>query len=96
MAKYAYPAIFKAEKSGYSVSFPDISGCFTQGDTLEEAKYNAKDALCLMLYDMEEKGEAIPEASNLKEIQAKCKDISCIINCDTSDYRIHFKKLDLH
>lgn len=87
MAKYAYPAIFKAEKSGYSVSFPDISGCFTQGDTLTEAKDNAKDALCLMLYDMEEKGEAIPEASNWKEIQADKRDIVSLINCDTIGYR---------
>lgn len=87
MAKYAYPAIFKPEKVGYSVSFPDISGCFTQGDLFEEAKENAKDALCLMLYNMEEKGEAMPEASNLKEIQVNESDIVALINCDTLKYR---------
>ncbi|WP_295092654.1 type II toxin-antitoxin system HicB family antitoxin [Ruminococcus sp.] len=92
MAKYAYPAIFKAEKSGYSVSFPDISGCFTQGDTLEEAKDNAKDALCLMLYDMEEKGEAIPEASNFEKIKASERDIVSLINCDTLEYKEIFDK----
>ena len=88
MAKYAYPAIFKAEKSGYSVSFPDISGCFTQGDTLEEAKDNAKDALCLMLYDMEEKGEDIPEASNFEKIKESEREIVSLIDCDTLKYRI--------
>lgn len=92
MANYVFPAIFKSEKTGYSVSFPDISGCFTQGDTLEEAKENAKDALCLMLYDMEEKGEDIPKASNLKEIQADKSDIVSLINCDTIDYIDRFGK----
>ena len=32
-----YPAVFHPEAEGYSVSIPDIEGCFTQGDTLEEA-----------------------------------------------------------
>ena len=65
MAKYVYPAIFKSEKDGFSVSFPDISGCYSQGDTLAEAIENAKDALCLMLYDMEENGEVIATAGIL-------------------------------
>ena len=34
---------------GYSVEFPDIPGCFTQGDTLEEALSMAKEALELVL-----------------------------------------------
>lgn len=60
MAKYAYPAIFTQEESGYSVKFPDIDGCFTSGETLPEAMEMAEDALCLMLYDHEEDGEEIP------------------------------------
>lgn len=56
MAKYAYPAIFTPEVEGgifrgYSVRFPDLEGCFTQGDTLAEALLNAQEALALMLVD---------------------------------------------
>ena len=29
MSKYVYPAIFVKEENGYSVSFPDLEGCFT-------------------------------------------------------------------
>ena len=36
---------------GYSVEFPDIRGCITQGDTLEEALSMAKEALELTLED---------------------------------------------
>ena len=48
-----YPAIIKKQKDGkYSVSFPDFKGGkfglpVSCGDTLEEAKKNAKEALSL-------------------------------------------------
>lgn len=46
---FIYPAIFYTEESGYSVSFPDLPGCLTEGDTLKEAMENAKDAMALYL-----------------------------------------------
>lgn len=44
-----YTAIFKKEDIGYSVFFPAIDGCVTEGDTREEAIANAKKALALIL-----------------------------------------------
>lgn len=85
--KYAYPAIFTKEESGYSVIFPDVEGCATCGDTLPDAMEMAKDALCLMLYDYEEEGEAIPPVSDIKKIQADETDIVSMICCDTIEYR---------
>ena len=35
--KYFYPVIFEPEEVGVSVYVPDIPGCNTQGDSLEEA-----------------------------------------------------------
>lgn len=32
------------EEGGYIVSFPDLSGCLSEGDTIEEAIHNAEDA----------------------------------------------------
>jgi predicted RNase H-like HicB family nuclease len=37
----------------YSVNFPDVECCFTGGDNLIEAIENSKDALCMMLYELE-------------------------------------------
>ena len=61
-----YPALIKKEKDGkYSVSFPDFKGgkfglCVSCGDTLEEAKKNAEEALRLhiegLLEDVKYKG----------------------------------------
>jgi len=45
-----YVAKLTPENSGgYSVTFPDIPGCITQGDTKEEALKMAKEALELTL-----------------------------------------------
>ncbi|MDO7788671.1 type II toxin-antitoxin system HicB family antitoxin [Desulforamulus aquiferis] len=60
--KYIFPAIFQAcEEGGYCVTFPDLPGCITEGDTMEEAFYMAKDALLLHLWCMEDEGDIIPE-----------------------------------
>ncbi len=54
MMKYTYPALFCHEKKGgFSVSFPDISGCYSQGETRSEALEMATDALNLMLWEKE-------------------------------------------
>lgn len=48
MEKIIYPAIFHENKEGrrgYWVEFPDLPGCVTEGDTLEEAFLMAGDAL---------------------------------------------------
>ena len=67
MANYIFPAIFEAgyeHEQGYTVTFPDLPGCITEGDTLEESIYMAKDALAGYLSIMEENGEEIPAVSN--------------------------------
>ena len=81
--KYAYPAVFTKEDNGAdSVAFPDIEGCYTSGESLPEAIEMAEDALCLMLYDMEEENTAIPAASDLSSLPRKAPfSIRCISPC---------------
>ncbi|WIF94095.1 type II toxin-antitoxin system HicB family antitoxin [Caminicella sporogenes] len=67
--RYIYPAIFDYAEDGITVEFPDIPGCITCGATTEEALKNAKEALELNLYGMEEDGEEIPKASEPKDIK---------------------------
>ena len=59
-----------AEKmdGGYSVFFPDFPGLGSAGDTLEEARKNAKEGLIGHLELMIEDGESIPKASSLDKI----------------------------
>ena len=60
---YIFPAIFEQEEHGVSIFFPDLPGCLPCAETMEDAFQNAKEALQLHLYGMEEDGEAIPEPS---------------------------------
>ena len=55
--KYIYPAVFEKENDLYSVYFPDVEGCYTSGEGLEDAINMAEDALSLMLFHMEKKKE---------------------------------------
>lgn len=66
MAKYLFPAIFNPGddgSDGYTVTFPDLPGCITEGSDLQEAMIMARDALSGFLYGMEEDGEPIPTPS---------------------------------
>ena len=91
MKKYFFPAVFTSEDNdSYSVSFPDIPGCFTSGESLEEAFEMAQDALCLMLYDMEEAGKPIPAMSDIKSIALDDGQFVAVIECDTLEYRKFF------
>jgi predicted RNase H-like HicB family nuclease len=63
--KYAYPAIFNKEDSGYFVKFPDIQPCYTEGATLEEAVIMAKDVLESRIEVALERGEALPAPSDI-------------------------------
>lgn len=71
--RYIFPAIFEAvEEGGYCITFPDLSGCITEGDSLDEALYMAKDALELYLYNIEDDNEEIPEPTAPEKIET-CK-----------------------
>jgi len=64
-----YPAVFTKEDVGYSVSFPDLDGCYTQGDTLEEAMEMAQEALGLYLVSLEERNICINLPSELFDVE---------------------------
>ncbi|PDO10760.1 MAG: pilus assembly protein HicB [Candidatus Reconcilbacillus cellulovorans] len=70
MPKYVYPAIFDPnELGGYTVTFPDLPGCVTEGDTLEEALKMAAEAMALHLYGMERDGDEIPPPSDPSKVR---------------------------
>ncbi len=48
------------EVGGYSVVVPALPGCYTQGETFEEAERNAQDAIQLYLESLISHGEPIP------------------------------------
>lgn len=57
----------EAPEGGYSVSVPALPGCFTYGETIEEAISMAKEAVSLYIEELQARGEAIPDNSNVLE-----------------------------
>ena len=63
-----YPAKIALDEKdkAYNVSFPDLSGCFTYGESVAEAKENAKEALTVYLESIDLRKLKVPKASELK------------------------------
>jgi antitoxin HicB len=51
------------EGGGYVVSCPALPGCYSQGDTIDEALKNIEEAILLCLEDMMAQDEPIPDMS---------------------------------
>ena len=48
------------EGGGYLIEFPDLPGCMSDGETIEEAIANGEDAKCCWIAAMREAGRPIP------------------------------------
>ena len=69
--EYAFIAVLEYADDGINITFPDLPGCIScaeKGNT-EEALKNAKEALGLYLFGMEQDGESIPKSSAINEIK---------------------------
>lgn len=66
---YSYPAFFYFDPDGISIEFPDLPGCLPCADTQEEAFRNAKEALGIHLYGMEQDGDVIPDPTPISQLQ---------------------------
>ena len=62
--------IHKDAGSGYGVTVPDLPGCFSAGDTLEEAIESAREAIACHIEGLLMDGEPIPVRSSLEAHQA--------------------------
>jgi len=53
------------ESGGYIVSCPSLQGCYSQGETIEEALANIREAIQLCVDELRERGEPLPDSSNV-------------------------------
>lgn len=89
--KLVYPAVFyPEEEGGYSVIIPDLLGCCTQGETIEEALVMAQDAALGWLLAASEEKEDFPQATDRKDIKIEREDgfVSLLL----LDVESYFKK----
>ena len=86
--KSAYPIVMTQGKEFIVVFVPDFN-INTQGKDLPDAIEMARDAIGLMGIDMQDDGEALPEASSLADVRADAPSgsIVSLVDVDFSEYR---------
>jgi predicted RNase H-like HicB family nuclease len=65
--------IHKDQHSSYGASFPDLPGCISAADSLEDLRSMIEESLSLHIEGLLEDGDALPEPSTLDAI-VKSKD----------------------
>ena len=65
MNNYHFSAVIEKDDDGYFAFCPELEGCYTQGDTYEEAMENIIDAVRLHVKDRIESGEPIQKVESV-------------------------------
>ena len=88
MKEYIYPAIFHKNNDGsFTVIFPDLPGCITEGKTMGNALKMAQSALTQWIDFLHDEKESIPEASEYSTITPAEGEAVSLVQADTRDNR---------
>ncbi len=64
--RFEYPFVVRPlsaeDGGGYLIEFPDFPGCMSDGDTIDEAIENGKDAMTAWIAAMNEAGRSVPSS----------------------------------
>ena len=94
-----YPVVIHKDRSSdYGVTVPDLPGCFSAGDTMEDALVNVVEAIECHLEGLLFDGEIIPEAQSV-EVHQKNKDFRgvtwALVNVDLSRLASKAKRINI-
>ena len=69
--KLKYAVVFEQTPNNYSAYVPDLPGCISTGESLEDVQRTIREAINLHIEDMLELGEPLPEPKiSLEEAEA--------------------------
>lgn len=69
-----YPACIDSSPKGFGVVVPDLPGCFSAGDTLEEAMAMTEEAIVAWIETTIDAGQDIPKASSIAALRKAHKE----------------------
>ncbi len=80
--RYCYVAIFSYDEDGISIEFPDLPGCYPCADKedTDMALKNAKEALGLHIWGMEQDNEEIPQPTTITSLHLEDNQIAVLID----------------
>ena len=86
--EYIYPAIFHANDDGsYTITYPDLPGCISEGKSLGNAIFMAESALTQWIKYLIDKKQELPEASSVLNIETGYGDFVNLIRVEIKDGR---------
>jgi predicted RNase H-like HicB family nuclease len=65
MKTYRVSVVIEKDQVGYFAYCPELQGCYTQGESYEEALERIRDAVRLHIEDRLEAGEEIPQPESV-------------------------------
>ena len=76
MAEYVYPAVFHPNDDvSFTITYPDLPGCISEGKNLANALYMAQDALTQWIDYLLSKGRLLPSPS-----------LPAALNCEDDEF----------
>jgi predicted RNase H-like HicB family nuclease len=62
METFRFSVVIEKDEDGYFAFCPELQGCYSEGETYEEALITIRDAIRLHIEDRRECGEPVPQA----------------------------------
>ena len=85
---YIYPAKFSSNDDGsYTITYPDLLGCISEGKNLENAMVMAQSALSQWLEFLDSEKQDIPKPSSINSISVEENEFTSLIRADIRDCR---------
>ena len=86
--EYIYPAIFHAnDDSSYTITYPDLPGCISEGKTLVNAVYMAQSALSQWIEYLIDNNQALPHATDIRSVTVNNGEFVNLVCADVRDNR---------
>lgn len=84
---FIYPAVFHKQDDCYWVEFPDLEGCQTYGDSLNETMEYAQEALSAYLLTSLEQNLPFAQPSDISSISSDSDSFVTFVTCDINQYK---------
>ncbi len=88
MSEYVYPAVFHPNDDGtFTITYPDLPGCISEGKNLANALYMAQDALTQWMEYLADEKQPIPAPSRPQAIPVQGDEFVNLIRANVKDGR---------
>jgi predicted RNase H-like HicB family nuclease len=84
--EYVFPALFHENQNGsYTITYPDLPGCISEGKNLGNAVYMAESGLKQWLGYLSERKQEIPASSRMESIKTDQGEFVNLIRAELKD-----------